>query len=197
MKTLIKLILISGLCPLFIICVSFLGNTTIHTPTPLKQINSDTIPVKIEMEQLSIGNMNVLFITDTALTTADIHSVLGKGYGEIMQFVQQNKLEPLKFMAKYHTYQPPWIMDIAVDVNEIPAVLSGRIRSEVQAGGHVLVAHMWGPYNEVGQAYRAIANWRSKNNLKARGAPFEVYLNDPSAVKDPSQIRTDVYMPIE
>lgn len=68
---------------------------------------TDTIPVKIELEQTSFMNMNILFITDTAATTPGLHSVLGKGYGEIMQFVQQHQLQPLKFMARYHTYQPP------------------------------------------------------------------------------------------
>jgi effector-binding domain-containing protein len=35
------------------------------------------------------------------------------------------------------------------------------------------------------------------NNRKEKGKPFEVYLNDPSAVKSPNEIRTDVYQPVE
>ncbi|MGZ8518270.1 MAG: GyrI-like domain-containing protein, partial [Chitinophagaceae bacterium] len=64
-------------------------------------------------------------------------------------------------------------------------------------GGDVLIAHTWGPYDQVGQAYLKIENWLKENNRKPKGNPFEVYLNDPAAVKSPSEIRTDVYQPLE
>lgn len=88
-------------------------------------------------------------------------------------------------------------MDIAVEVNELPGKPSGRIKSQIQAGGEVLIAHRWGPYNVAGRAYAAIENWLKKNDRKAKDVPFEVYLNDPGTVKDPSEIRTDVYQPVE
>jgi effector-binding domain-containing protein len=37
----------------------------------------------------------------------------------------------------------------------------------------------------------------NENNRKAKSAPFEVYINDPAMVKDPSEIQTDVYQPLE
>ena len=83
-----------------------------------------------------------VFITDTALTTPDIKEVLGKGYGEIMQLVQQKQLQPLKFMATYYTMQPPWTMDIAVAVNKLPEKMSGRVHAKILTGGEVLIAHM-------------------------------------------------------
>ncbi|HEX6848365.1 MAG TPA: hypothetical protein VF144_15385 [Chitinophagaceae bacterium] len=32
---------------------------------------------------------------------------------------------------------------------------------------------------------------------EAKGNSFEIYLNDPAAVKSPSEIRTDIYQPLE
>lgn len=155
------------------------------------------IPVKVQLEKTSFKDMSVLFINDTAATTETIKDVLGKGYKELMQFIQQNKLPPNKFMAWYYSMQPPWPIDVAIETVSVPSRLSGRIQSRIQKGGEVLIAHMWGPYDQVGQSYMKIENWLKENKRKAKGNPFEVYLNDPSAVKSPSEIRTDIYQPLE
>jgi len=153
--------------------------------------------VKVILEKTSFKDMTVLYISDTAQTTAAISEVLSKGYGELMRYAGEKKVQPVKFMAWYYAMQPPWQMDIAIETNRMDSELSGRIKSRVQQGGEVLIAHMWGPYDKVGQAYLKIENWMNDNKRKAKGNPFEVYLNDPSAVKSPSEIRTDIYQPIE
>ena len=155
------------------------------------------IPVKLKLEKTNFGDMVVLFIKDTALTTSDIQPLIFKGYGELMQFMDANQLKPLKFMAWYYATQAPWPFDIAIEADQKPAQVSGRIQSRIQAGGEVIIVHMWGPYDQAGQAYEQIDKWLQENNRKAKGWPFEVYINDPSTVKDPSEIQTDIYQPIE
>jgi effector-binding domain-containing protein len=180
----------------FIVCTSLSSQLSFFEPVLAKKILKDT-SVKIEIEQTAITDMKILFITDTAITTSNIKDVWGKGYEEIMLFIHQNGLEPKKFLAWYKTYQQPWLMDVAAEVNEIPQELSGRIHSKVIPGGEVVIAHMWGPYNQVGKAYSAIEQWLKTNNRKAKSAPFEVYVNDPNTVKSPAEIQTDIYQPIE
>ena len=186
-----------ALCCLFIIGTSNDQRAGTISLLPMQQGINDTIPVKITLEKTAFNDMNILYITDTAATTDGIKDVLGKAYGEIMQFVQQNHLQPLKFMAWYGSAQPPWIMNIAVEVNTIPEAATGRIHSRIQPGGEVLIAHILGPYDQVGQAYSAIGKWMNENHRQAKSAPFEVYINDPASVKDPSEIQTDVYQPLE
>jgi len=158
----------------------------------------DTIvPVKIKLEKTSFKDMNLLFIPDTAKTTDAMTGIFTRDYGELMQFIQENKLQALKFMAWYYSMQPPWHMEVAVETDNLPEQLGGRIRSRIQKGGEVLIAHMWGPYDQVGQAYEQIEKWLKQNNRKAKGHPFEVYLNDPAAVKNPLEIMTDIFQPIE
>lgn len=181
----------------FIFCISYNQTQNIFLLAPVKHLVNDSIPVKIMLDKTAFNDMNILFITDTANTTDGIHDVLGKGYGEIMQFVQQNQLQPLRFMTWYKSAQPPWIMDIAVEVNKMPEANAGRIHSKIQPGGDVLIAHLWGPYNRVGEAYNAIGKWINENSRKPKSAPFEVYINDPAMVKDSSEIQTDVYQPLE
>jgi len=155
------------------------------------------IPVKVELEKTMFKDMTVLFIHDTAKTNEAIKDVLGKGYGELMQFIQSNQLQPLKFMAWYYAMQAPWPTDIAIETNKAPGQLSGRIQTRIQRGGEVIIAHMWGPYDQVGQAYVQIENWLKANSRKAKSSPFEVYINDPSSVTSPSEIQTDIYQPLE
>jgi len=186
-----------ALLGLFIISISSGQRPNTFSLMATKHLANDTVPVKITLDKTEFNDMKILFITDTAATTDGIKDVLGKGYGEIMQCVQQNKLQPLKFMAWYGSVQPPWTIDIAVEVNKMPEVIAGRIHSKIQPGGEVLIAQIWGPYIQVGQAYNAIGKWMNENNRKAKSAPFEVYINDPATVKDPSEVQTDVYQPLE
>jgi effector-binding domain-containing protein len=114
-----------------------------------------------------------------------------------MKFTKESGLKPEKFLAWYHSVQPPWVMDIAVETDKLPQELAGRIQSRMEKGGEVLIAHMQGPYSELGQAYTQIHNWLKQNNRMPKGHPFEVYLNDPFTVKDPSEIQTDIYQPLQ
>ena len=162
-----------------------------------RAIPDTSIRVKVQLEKTITKDMLVLFIVDTATTTESIKDVFGKDYGELTQYIQLNKLQPQKFMAWYYSSQPPWPIDVAVETNKIPSQLTGRIQTRTLEGGEVLIAHMWGPYDQAGRAYTEIENWLKENNRKAKANRFEVYLNDPSMVTDPSEIRTDIYQPLE
>lgn len=161
-------------------------------------LQPDTVgPVRIQLEKTRFNDMAILFISDTTKQTKDIGSVFSKGYSELMKYTQENQLKSKKFLAWYYSMQSPWIMDIAVETDKLPSELRGRIKSRIEKGGEVLIAHMWGPYSELSQAYIQIENWLKQNNRVARGNPFEVYLNDPFTVKDPSEIQTDIYQPLQ
>lgn len=149
------------------------------------------------LEEVTVDTMSILVIKDTAKTMNDISSVIGGGYGELFTFINQAGLQPGKVMASYHTFQPPFIMDIAVEVNKFPAQASGRIRVDKIAGGRAIIARYKGPYEKIGMAYDAIAGWLKDHQKKSKRPPFEVYLDDPATVKDPFELRTDVYQLIE
>ena len=143
--------------------------------------------------KVNLTPMQVLFIHDTAMTAADISGVLNKGYGELFMFIYQQKLQPVKIMSFYHSSQPPFVMDAAIEVNKGPGTLAGRIKTKRIKGGNAVVVHYRGPYDQIGNAYTVIGNWLTKNNKQAVEPPFEVYLNDLVTVKDPKLLRTDVY----
>ncbi len=147
----------------------------------------------VSIEEVTIKPFSVLAIRDSATSMEDISRVLGKGYGELFAFIGKNSLMPLRVMAFYYSYRPPVPIDIAIEIGTIPASLSGRIYEKKIPGGRAFVAHYQGPYNQVAMAYSVIATKLKEDNKEASGQPFEVYLNSPDTVKDPYDLRTDIY----
>jgi effector-binding domain-containing protein len=153
---------------------------TVRTPT-------------VEVEKTMVSPMSILMIRDTAAAVTDISRVLGEGYVELFTYIDHNHLKPGKVMAFYHSPRTPLMIDVAVEVDSMPRVTTGRIKINKVLAGNAVVAHYRGPYEQIGMAYAAIGKWLKQQGKNAHDAPFEVYLNDPMSVKDPSELRTDVY----
>ena len=147
----------------------------------------------ITLEESAVAPMIVLVIKDTAATTNDISAVLSKSYPELFTFVRQNGLKPGKLMAFYYSSQPPFVMEAGVEIDKMPNQTGGRIKINKVNGGNALIAHYSGPYDQIEIAYTAISNRLKEKNKVAGAPPFEVYLNDPYSVKDPFNLKTDVY----
>ena len=149
------------------------------------------------LEESLTKPMTLLVIRDTAATVADISQLFQKDYGELFTFINKNTLIPGKVMAFYHSYGPPFFVDVAVEVNRIPGLLTERIKAKYLAGGNAVIARYQGPYEQVEIAYTAITNWLKQQRKEAKDKPFEVYLNHPSEGTDPFALRTDVYQLIK
>ena len=148
------------------------------------------------LEKTILNPMTIIFISDTSNITG-ISKVFQSAYAELFGFISQNGLIPGKVMAFYYNYNDPIALESAVEVNKIPAMLSGRIRTRKIEGGDALVIHYTGPYEEMESPYGAINKWLKDNNKQAFGLAFEVYLNDPSMVKDKYELKTDIYQLIK
>lgn len=153
----------------------------------------DTVKkTSVSLEQVVLNPMNILLIRDTS-EMAGLPKVFENDYGELFKFIGENALRPGKVMAFYLNYQDPITLEAAVEVDRVPEQLSGRIKSKVIEGGDAVVAHYTGPYEEMETPYNEIAKWLKENDKQARELPFEVYLNEPSQVKDKYGLKTDVY----
>jgi AraC family transcriptional regulator len=95
-------------------------------------------------------------------------------------------------------------LSVAPEAVEVEAVLptggrvapSGRIIAvDIPAGKVAQVKHI-GPYDDVGAAYHALDAWIAERHRERAGAPREVYLTDPGAVRDPARWETLVVQPI-
>ena len=67
--------------------------------------------------------------------------------------------------------------------------------SELPGGRVVTVTHV-GPYDQLKGTWDGIMAWVQSEGLTLNGAPWEVYVDDPTTV-DPSTLRTEIYVPVQ
>ncbi len=53
-----------------------------------------------------------------------------------------------------------------------------------------------GPYEQIGEAHRAVADWAASNGYHVSGPPTEVYLAGPEAGREPQEYLTEILLPV-
>ena len=86
-------------------------------------------------------------------------------------------------------------MEVVVPVAE-PAEDRGRVHAGVLSGGPVAYTLHPGPYDEIGAAYRALADWALSHGHEMAGPPRECYLVSPNETPNPAEYRTEIVWPI-
>ncbi|HYF30539.1 MAG TPA: GyrI-like domain-containing protein [Chitinophagaceae bacterium] len=177
----------------FLICVSFVDHSGSGYKYDYTSIADTTKQPRMTVEEITVQPMIVLAIKDTAATTAEIGPKLGKNYGTIGAFMGQNNLQMTGApLAWYYSEKEPFILEAGIPVNQKPSATHPSITVKEIPAAKAVVVHFWGPYELTPQAYDKIREWLKKNNKKAQGAPFDVYLTDPTTVNDPYQVQTDI-----
>ncbi len=92
---------------------------------------TDTFRIRLETSRMN--DIALLYIRDTARSTDSIGVVLGKAFMELTDYARSKSLQPGKFLTWYHTSQPPWVMEIAVEVPRLLVDAGGRIKQPSRA----------------------------------------------------------------
>lgn len=135
-------------------------------------------------------------VTLSAKVTMDkMPAFLQEAYGRLYSYAGQ-KTVPQECFSRYASW---WDESCEVEAgvvtkDALPA--EGEIAPS-QLGGHraLHVLHK-GPYSELTAPYEAIQQELKTKELKAAGAPYEIYYNDPRDVPA-AELLTGVYWPIE
>ncbi len=72
----------------------------------------------------------------------------------------------------------------------------GDVLADTLPGGLVAVTMHQGPYDKLTEAHGAIQQWVEEQGLRAAGAPWESYVNDPGEHPDPKDWKTEVFWPL-
>jgi effector-binding domain-containing protein len=148
-----------------------------------------------KIEQLSA--QAVLSIIDSC-APSEIGSKLGALYGEIGGVMKKNKLNftgPVG--ANYYSYSPnKVILEAIVPVSkEIKG--EGRVKGKTMPETKALSVSFFGDYANIGQAMPQIMDYIKTNHLKQNGPEREIYITDPTKVKDKMQIETKINFPVK
>lgn len=106
--------------------------------------------------------------------------------------------------GRYHRYGPDIVdVEIGAPIAAWPAGVPaledcqpGEVgTSELPGGPAAMLTHL-GPYEGLGQSYDRLHAWIHDQGREDGPAPWESYVDDPGAVSDVAQLRTELYWPI-
>jgi len=154
---------------------------------------------KYTIEEAGTPARYLLYVTDSATSTAEItKKFIHIIPVELGGFMKKNGLKMAGVpLAWYYSDKPPFVFDIAAQVDKLPEHTEGRIQTKTLPAGKAVVVHFYGPYELTSKAYAAAQKWMEDNHKTAAGAPYEVYLGDPGIEKDPYKILTDIVFPVQ
>jgi effector-binding domain-containing protein len=107
--------------------------------------------------------------------------------------------------ARYHAYGPDHVdveigIPIAAPISGVPALASvpaGELGASELPGGRVARAIHRGSYDGLKDAYDALYEWiHEQAGVDDAAGPWESYVDDPTTVADPSELRTEITWPL-
>ena len=61
----------------------------------------------------------------------------------------------------------------------------------------VAVAHYFGGYDKTAATYYILEQYIKESGKEVAGSPWEIYITDPTTVKDTAQWATDILFPVK
>lgn len=153
---------------------------------------------EISLEE--VASMPILAIRDS-ITVEEMEAFYGQSYGALMAFAQANQImisgAPLSVALVWNEIGAS-LMEAALPITEMTEVSENEyaIYSRILEGGQMAVVSHYGPYDAIGKAYEALEAYMVAEGYIPAGAPFEVYVTDPSTEQDASKWETKVYWPL-
>ncbi|MHB1279008.1 MAG: SRPBCC family protein [Bacteroidia bacterium] len=155
-----------------------------------------------KIENLGVSEMPAMMYmayTDTA-KIAEIQNFYQMAYGEIVvKAGMQNLTQAGPNLAHYHMWDPN--NGIAVVQCGMQVAEEGKTDGQVEFikvdAQKVVAADYFGPYEGLGEVHGAIYDYAVKNGIDITDQPYEIYMNDPSTVTDPTMLHTRICYPVK
>jgi effector-binding domain-containing protein len=132
------------------------------------------------------------------LDQEQLPAFFGRAFGELYAHLGRHGVPPRgEPLLINHAIGPDGIdAEVCVPVANVVAV-TDRIAYRVLPAVTVVDTLHVGPYDELGHAYQALAEWIGDHGFEAAGPVRERYLNEPGPGVSPATYRTIVQIPIE
>lgn len=103
---------------------------------------------------------------------------------EIIALLIEQGMQPAGPMFSYHHRRPSDTFDFEIGFPVAkPVKEKGRVRNSALPAGKVVRAVYLGPYERLGDAWRALQDWVRAQKLPETGRFYERYLNNPDEVE--------------
>jgi effector-binding domain-containing protein len=178
--------------------------TPVKKDTPVvekKKITEEKPPSIINITDTLSRKLLVLYMKDSAATRDRISLKLGKIYGgKLSSIIKKNGLKVSgPPMAWYNTKKAPFYFEAGIPVEKKAGKIPANVFTREIAVDSVLVAHYYGKYDQLPQAYEALADILKGRKKTLQGKPYEIYVDDPmdkdGKLKDPYKVQTDIVFP--
>ncbi len=143
----------------------------------------------------------VLTMKDSALTPERVSLKLAEIYGvKLPTVIDGNKLKVTGMpMAWFKSQKPPYFFEAGLPVNKRPSRSIPEVFIKETGIDSVLVAHFYGPYDLLPQAYDVLDTLLKERKKKLKSAPYAIYIDAPNdstgRPKNPYKVQTDVVYP--
>ena len=143
----------------------------------------------------------VLIMKDSAATMERIGLKLADIYGtKLAAVIKKNNLKVTGApMAWYKTQKAPYFFEAGIPVDKRPSKSVAGVSVKETGVDSALVAHFYGPYDLLPQAYEVVKEMLKDRKKKLKGIPYEIYIDDPvdstGKPKDPYKVQTDIVFP--
>jgi effector-binding domain-containing protein len=139
----------------------------------------------------------ILAIKDSC-PASELGTKFGPMYGEIGAVMKKNKLDfagPV--MSYYYSYSPEkTVFEPAIPIAKVVKG-EGRVMCRTTGKVKAVSVSFFGDYQYLSKAWMAINDYIKANKLEQNGTPWEVYITDPTTVKDKLEIETKINIPVK
>ena len=129
-----------------------------------------------------------------------INAQMGKSYGELAGVLGKAKVEmtgpAFALYPKWDEATKQMEMVCAFPVAE-GAKLPTKYKVMLTSGGKAVKAIHKGDYNNMMATHEQIVQYITFKKLEPNGAPYEVYITDPTVEKDTAKWVTEIYYPVK
>jgi effector-binding domain-containing protein len=126
----------------------------------------------------------------------EIAAFLGHAYGTVAAHLEHHgkSIAGMPFARFRHLGEDEYEIEAGFPVAR--AIWSeGEVEAATLPGGQAAATWHTGPYDEMGPAYEALADWVERHGGVLDGEAWEVYYSDPGEQPDPATWRTEVIQP--
>ena len=138
-------------------------------------------------------------IISRRVSRSQIAAAIGEALPRIAQFAGENgiALAGHPFCRYPEMESSPMTIEIGFPVaGPVERPADPEIKAVTLPGGPMAMTLHQGPYDQLPAAFDALDEWLKREELTPDGAPWESYINDPGALPNPQEWKTEVWRPL-